>query len=151
MKVILLQDVKGVGKKSQIVDVSDGYALNFLLPRRLAVKETNKSKEILEKQQLDAKLLDEKNRNNAEKLKEELVNITLQFKAKSGKDGKMFGSISLKQIEQELLDKYKISIDKRKFIDKGPISSFGYSRLKIELYKGVIGVINVHIDMDGNK
>ncbi|MGM9874060.1 MAG: 50S ribosomal protein L9 [Bacilli bacterium] len=149
MKVILLQDVKGVGKKSQIVEVSDGYALNFLLPRRLAVKETTKSVEILEKQKLDAKILDETNRKNAEELKEKLTSITLEFKAKSGKDGKMFGSISLKQIEQELLDKHHITIDKRKFIDKGPVSSFGYTRLKIELYKGVVGVINVHIDTEG--
>ena len=71
--------------------------------------------------------------------------ITLEFDAKVGKDNKLFGSISLKQVEEELKDKYQITIDKRKFIDKGPLDSLGFYKLKIELYKGVVGEIKVHI------
>lgn len=149
MKVIMLQDVKGVGKKGQQIEVSDGYANNFLLPKRLAVKETAKSLEILINQKENARLLDEKNRKEAENLKDKLKDITVEFSTKSGKEGKMFGSISLKQVEEQLKSQFKITIDKRKFIDKGPISTFGFTRLQIELYKGVVGVINVHVSEEG--
>lgn len=149
MKVIMLQDVKNVGKKGQQIEVSDGYANNFLFPKHLAVKETNKSLEILANQKENARILDEKNKKEAELLKEKLKTIVLEFTSKSGKEGKMFGSISLKQIEEQLKDKFNIQIDKRKFIDKGPISSFGYSRLQIELYKGIVALISIHVQEEG--
>lgn len=145
MDVILLADVKGVGKKNQTVKVSDGYANNFLLPRHLAVPSSKKSQEILSNQKENERIQDENNRNNAKQLVESLKDITLEFTAKVGKDGKLFGSISLKQIEDEIKNKFNITIDKRKFIDKGPLDSLGFYKLKIDLYKGVIGVINVHI------
>lgn len=145
MKVILLQDVKGLGKKNAQINVSDGYAKNFLFPRKLAVPETQKSLEILANQQENLRIQDEKNRQDALELKEKLKDITLEFEMKSGKDGKMFGSISLKQVEEEMLKVHNIKIDKRKFIDKGPIDIFGIMRLRIELYKGVEGIVNVHV------
>ena len=145
MKVILLKDVKKLGKKDAIVDVSDGYAANYLFPNHLAVPVTNKSKEILNKQQEDARIAEENAKKVAQELAKKLENIEVLFKAKVGKDGKMFGSISLKQIEEEMLAQHNIQIDKRKFIDKGPIDSFGYYKLKIELFKGVVGVIKVHL------
>ena len=76
---------------------------------------------------------------------ETLKGITLEFDAKVGKDSKLFGSISLKQVEEEMKAKHNIVIDKRKFLDKGPLDFLGYHKLRIELYKGVIGVVNVHI------
>ncbi len=145
MKVILLEDVKGVGKKNASVSVSDGYANNFLIPRHLAVPETKKSLEILANQQENLRILDENNRKDAQELSLKLKDIMLEFVAKSGKDGKMFGSISLKQIEEEMLKTFNIKIDKRKFIDKGPVDTFGVTRLRIELYKGVEGIVNVHV------
>ena len=147
MKVILLQDVKKVGKKGQVVEVSDGYAQNFLIPRRLAVKETKKSTEILEQQKEDARLLDEENRKKAEELKAKLSGITLEFKLKTNGD-KVFGSISYKQVEEQLKEKHGIIIDKRKITSKESLDQLGYTKLNIELYKGVIGVINVHIEED---
>lgn len=145
MKVILLQDVKGLGKKNQQIDVSDGYAANFLIPRRLAVKVSEKSVEILEKQKEDARLKEETLRKEAIALSEKLKTITLEFKLKVGGNGKVFGSISLKQVEEQLKSKFNITIDKRKFITKGPVDSLGITRLKIELHKGVVGEIVVHV------
>lgn len=149
MKVILLQDVKKLGKKDQIIEVSDGYAKNFLFPRHLAVQETQKSREILSNQQENARIAELNAKNEAEKLAEVLKDKTLLFKVKSGKDGKIFGSISLKQIEEEMDKQFSIKIDKRKFVDKGPLDSLGFYHLKIELHKGVIGVINVHLEEEG--
>ena len=145
MKVILLQDVKGVGKKNQQIEVSDGYAANFLIPRRLAVKVSEKSVEILEKQKEDARIQFENNKKDAIALSEKLKTITLEFKLKLGANGKVFGSISFKQVEEQLKAKHNIQIDKRKIITKGPIDSLGITKLEIELFKGVIGIINVHV------
>ena len=145
MEVILLADVKNVGKKNQTVNVSDGYANNFLLKKHLAVPVSKKSVEILATQQENARIAEENKKKDAQKLVEILKGVTLEFDAKVGKDSKLFGSISLKQVEEELKAKHGIEIDKRKFIDKGPLDSLGFYKLKIELYKGVVGEVNVHI------
>ena len=135
MKVILLKDVKGVGKKDQVVEVSSGYANNFLFPRKLAVMQTETSSAILKQNQEDEKKRQEQLKQDAIKLKATLANITLEFKAKTGKDGKMFGSISIKQVADQLKSQYHIDIDKRKFVDKIAIDTLGYVVLKNELYK----------------
>ena len=139
MKVILLKDVKGIGKKGEIVNVKDGYGANFLVPNRLAVMYSVKSQEILD----DQKKAEAENieRAAADKLKD----IVLEFSAKGSGDGRMFGTISTKQIEQELKEKHNIEIDKRKFVSKEPVDHFGYSKLTIELYKGITGTITVHV------
>ena len=144
MKVILLQDVKKVGKKGQTVEVSDGYAANFLFPRKLAVKETKKSVEILEQQNEDARVAKENAKAEALRIKEQLEKITLEMKLKAN-GGKVFGSISFKQVEEALKSQFNIIIDRRKIITKDPINQLGYSRLEIELFKGVIGIITVHV------
>jgi len=145
MKVILLKDVKGVGKKSEIVDVKDGYAGNYLIPNKLAVMYSNKSVEILNEQKAEEKenirVLTEK----AQELAKKLETITVEFVANGGGDGRMFGTISTKQIEEELKAKYGIEIDKRKFISKTAVDCFGYTTLDIELYKGVRGKVHVHV------
>ena len=146
MKVILLQDVKKLGKKDQTIEVSDGYANNFLFPRRLAVQVTKKSVEVLENQQEEARENEAKAKAEAEKLAQRLESIMLEFKVKTGREGKLFGAISLKQVADELLNKHGINIDKRKFLDKGPLDMLGYYELKVELHKGVYGKIHVHID-----
>lgn len=145
MKVILLQDVKGVGKKNSIVEVSDGYASNFLIPRKLAVKSTEKGLEVMNKQiQTEKEDLARKEALAKEEAKK-LEAITLEFTAPSSKDGRMMGTISIKQITEELKAKYGITIDKRKFVDKYPCNAFGYTKLKIELFKNVFGTIKVHV------
>lgn len=145
MKVILLADVKKLGKKGQTIEVSDGYAANFLIPKKLAVKVTEKSVEILAKQNEDARIAAENAKRDAEILKGKLKDIKVEFTLKSGANGRVFGSISLKQVEEQLKAKHNITIDKRKFITKGPIDSLGITKLEIELYKGVVGIVTVHV------
>ena len=146
MKVILLADVKKVGKKDQTVEVSDGYANNFLFPRHLAVQVSKKSVEVLENQQEQRRENDAKMKADAQELAKKLDAINLEFKVKTGREGKLFGAISLKQVADELNKQYGIDIDKRKFVDKGPLDQLGYFHLGVELYKGVIGKVHVHLD-----
>ena len=145
MRVILLKDVKGIGKKDQIVTVKDGYAANYLIPNGLAVAHSQKSVEILDKQKADAAEEVKRLTLEAQEAAKKLEGITVEFEAACGADSRMFGSISTKQIEQELKAKYGITIDKRKFIDKTAVDRLGYIKLRIELYKGVIGTVNVHV------
>lgn len=149
MKVILLQDVKKVGKKDQIIEVSDGYAQNFLIARKLAVQVTAKSKEVLQKQQDDEAARQAELCAEAKALAEKLAPIKLEFTVQAGKDGRMFGNVSFKQVADLLQNNYGIIIDKRKIVDKGPLDSLGYHHLKIELYKGVFGTITVYIKAKG--
>ena len=149
MKVIMLQDVKNVGKKNQTVEVNDGYANNFLLPRKLAVPLSKRSSEILANQQENARIAEENAVKEAKELAIKLKDYTCEFTVKVGKDGKLFGGISLKQVEEEMKRKFNVVIDKRKFVDKGPLDSLGYYKLRIELHRGVEGVINVHIQEEG--
>lgn len=145
MKVILLQDVKKLGKKDQTIEVSDGYAVNFLFPRHLAVQVTKKSVEVLANQQEEARVNEAKAKANAQELSKFLDKITLIFKVKTGREGKLFGAISLKQVCEDLERNHHINIDKRKFLDKGPLDELGFHHLKVELHKGVIGQIHVQI------
>ena len=145
MKVILLKDVKNVGKKGEKVTVSDGYGQNFLIPRGLAVLETVHSNNVLEKEKEAERLHQAELKKEAEITKEKLTKIKLVFNAPVGSDGRMFGSISTKQVEEELKAKYNITVDKRKFLEKYNLNSLGYHRLKIELYKDVIGEVVVEV------
>ncbi len=145
MRVILLKDVKGLGKANQIIEVKDGYANNFLLPRNLAVVESKRSVEILNKQKEDKAKDEALKKQEAIDIAEKLKNIVVEFGANAGKDGKMFGAISTKQIEEELKNRFSINIDKRKIISKISVDRLGYTTLDIELYKGVIGKITVHV------
>ena len=145
MKVILLQDVKKVGKKGEMVNVADGYGQNFLIKNRLAVPATEHGKEILARQKEEARLLELKKKEEAEILKKRLKDITLEFKIATGKDGRTFGSVSTKQIAEALEEVYDIKIDKRKIIRDGSIASLGVTKVNIELYKGIIGTVNVHL------
>lgn len=145
MKVILTQDVKKVGKKGEIVEVSDGYGQNFLIKNKLAVFATNTGQEKVAQRKEEERLADLQNKKDAEALKERLEKMVLEFKLSSGKDGRTFGSISTKNVVEELSKTHNIKIDKRKFIDARPIQALGYTNLKIELYKGVIATIRVHL------
>ena len=146
MKVILLKDVKGIGKKNEIVNVKDGYGANYLIPNRLAVMYSEKSQDILNQQKKAEADNIERMKAEATEVSRQLESIVLEFRANGSGDGRMFGTISTKQIEQELKDKHNIQIDKRKFVDKQLVDHFGYTKLKIELYKGIFGTVTVHVN-----
>src|SRR5574344_2368339 len=142
MKVIMLQDVKKVGKKGEVKEVSVGFANNFLFPKKLAVAYTQGSINVLAQQKEEERLKDVENTKNAQEIAAKLKDITLIFEVTTGVEGKLFGSVSLKQVEEELRSKYGIDIDKRKFITKENINSLGYTRLDINLYKDVVGTVD---------
>ena len=144
MKVILLSDVKKVGKKGEVKNVADGYARNFLIKNGLAVMESEGSKKVLDKQNEEAKKLDEEKRAEALKLKEVLASKEFVFKV-NDKNGKVFNSVSTKQIAEKLLSQ-GIVIDKKKIKDTKPISTLGYSFVKIDLYKDVVADIKVKLE-----
>ena len=144
MKVILLKDVKKQGKKDQIIEVSDGYANNFLIKNGLAVKYTETSKNRLstelEKRALDEKLLIDK----CNMLKGRIEKLTLTFEFKVGKNGKIFGSVSSKQIAEELEQK-GINVDKKTIEINYPIDSLGIHEVDIKLHKSVIAKANIAV------
>lgn len=144
MKVILLQDVKKVGKKNEVVDVSDGYARNFLIVKKLAVAVSNTSMDVLNAQKQADREHELELEKRANLLKERLENITLNFKVKVGNGGKVFGSVSSKQIVEKLKKEFDIVIDKRKILTDVTASSLGTTRFKVDLYHNkVIGEIKV--------
>lgn len=145
MKVILLQDVKGVGKKNQTVEVAQGYGQNFLIARKLAVLSTPGAIKVKEKQIEQEKTDYDNKKKEAQEIANKMKEIVLEFHAPSSKDGRMFGAISFKQIAEELKAKHNIIIDKRKFVDKFPVNAFGYTNLQVELFKDVIAPIRVHV------
>lgn len=144
MKVILLQDVKKVGKKGEMVNVADGYGQNFLIKNKLAVMATQQSKDILKKE-ATAKAEQEKQKEaNAKALKEKMKDIVLEFKLSGGTNGRVYGAVSNKAIVDEMKKAHGIEIDKRKFVDFNTIQALGYTNVKVELYKGVIAEFKVH-------
>ena len=146
MQVIFLKDLKGQGKKGDIKEVSDGYAINFLIKKGYAIKKTQGSLIKLNEQKEEDRLHDIELTKNAEKTKKELEKLTLVFTAKAGKMDKMFGSISSKQIKEEL-EKKNYKFDKKQ-IKTETINTFGYHDVIINLYKGVIGKIRVLVNKD---
>jgi len=150
MKVILLADVKKVGKKGETVEVSDGYGANFLIPRKLAKLSTDASQKELARDNAAEEARQKELKAKAEEIAARLEHIEVKFKAKAGKDGRMFGTISRKEIAEGLKEQWGIEVDKHAFIDKYPLNALGYGRLKIELYHGsqgtVVGTVIVHIE-----
>ncbi len=152
MRVILTADVRKLGRKGETVNVSDGYGANYLIPRGLAVPSTANSQKELAKANAEEAVRQKELKKEAEELAKRLEHINVEFKAKMGSNGRMIGTISPKEIVEGLEKQWDIKLDKRKFVDKYPANAFGYTRLKIELYKGdegeVYGVVNVHICED---
>lgn len=145
MKVIFIKDLKGQGKKKDIKEVSDGYAMNYLIKNGYAVKYTKTSNEILNNEIQNEKELFELNTKNANIIKEKLEKEEVTFIVKSGTNNKIFGSISTKQIIDELNKLCYSNIDKRKILIDNPITSLGTHIVKIELFKDVIANIKIKV------
>lgn len=145
MKVILTQDVKSQGKKGDLINVSDGYANNFLLPKGLAMPATKQALNELEgkkgAEQYHKNVEIQKAKNIAERLKE----IKVSIKAKSGKEGKLFGSVTSKDVAEALKAQYNISVDKRKIDLPDGIKTCGIREVDVTLYTGVTGTFKVEV------
>lgn len=145
MKVILTQDVKAQGKKGDLINVSDGYARNFLFPKGLAKEASKQAMNELEgKRGAEAyrrNLEEEKARNIAERMKD----ITVTLKAKAGEGGRLFGSITSKDIAEALKAQFNIDIDKRKLEMKDGIKACGTFEVPVRLYAGIVGAFKVSV------
>lgn len=145
MKVILLQDIKGVGKKDEIINASDGHAKNYLFPRNLAVPADKEHMSKLESKKSSENHKKELEKEAATKNKEEISKITLKIATKSGENGKIFGSITSKEIAENLKKQYKIEVDKKKVSLKEPIKTLGTTNVEIKLYEGIIATLKVMV------
>jgi len=146
MKVILLKDVKGTGKKGDVINASDGHARNFLIPRGLAKSATDGNVAELkhQKQSHDKRKAEEL--EEAKALAEKIGKLTLTFKVKSGEGGKLFGSITTKDLAAELKKSHKINIDKKKFVLEGAIKTTGTTDVKIKVYPSVSAKLKVEVE-----
>lgn len=145
MKVILTQDIKSVGKKGQIIDASDGYARNFLLPKKMAVVADNANLNELKTKQDANKYKKDMSKANAEELSKKMKDFELIFKIKAGENGKTFGSITSKDIAEALNKKYFVEVDKKKIALDDAIKVLGVYTIEIKLFEGIIGKLKVSV------
>ena len=145
MQVILNQDVKGTGKKGQLVNVSDGYARNFLLPKGLAKEATKDNINILKgkKESLEYKIKTET--DEAKAIAEKMKEISVVIKAKAGESGKLFGSVTSKEVSEELTKQHHIQLDKKKFVMPDGIKTLGVTEVDVKLYTGIVGKLKVDV------
>ena len=145
MKAILLANVKGQGKKDDIVEVSDGYARNFLFPKKMAVEANKQNMSLLQGRKDSANFKKEQDKEKANELKDKISKIMLTIKVKSGENGKIFGSITSKEISTELKKQHNIEIDKKKIMLKEAIKEQETFTIEIKLYEGIIGKLKINI------
>lgn len=143
MKVILLQDVKGQGKKGEMLNVSDGYARNFLFPRKLAMEATTDAINAKNIQDAAARRREAEERKAADELRKKLKEMPVRLQAKAGTGGRLFGSITTKEISEALKAQHGVEIPKAKLVQEEPIKSFGTFEVKAKLYPEIQGVITV--------
>ena len=143
MKVILLQDVKGQGKKGQLIEASDGYARNFLIPRKLAVPATAENLNTMKQQEKAKKAQEAAEKAEAEALSEKLKTSVVKLTAKAGTGGRLFGAVTSKEISDGLKAQYGLDVAKSKIVQEEPIKAFGTYELKCKLGYEVTGTIYV--------
>lgn len=145
MKVILLKDVKGQGKKDQVVNVSDGYARNFLLPKGLAVEADAKAMNEIKNKEASKAHKIELEKAAANEVKEKLTSAVVKIKGKAGADGRLYGSVTSSDIADELKKQHSIEVDRRKIVMDGPVKAFGTYTFDIKIYPEITGKITVVI------
>lgn len=145
MKVIFLKDVKGKGKKGEVKNVADGYAQNFLIKQGLAVEANKSNISMLDAQKKKEEKVAKEELQEAQALKQQIEKITVELSAKSGEGGRLFGSVTSKQIAEELQKKHKIKIDKRKIELPDGIRSLGHTKVPVKLHSDVTATLNVHV------
>ena len=145
MKVILKDNIKGVGKKNEVINASDGYARNFLFPKNLAVEATPENMQKLNSQNQAKQYRKDQEKEQAQEIAKKLEKITVEIKVQAGENGKIFGSVSSKEVAESLEKQYKIEIDKKKIEIKEPIKVLGTRTIEARLFEGVIGKIKINV------
>lgn len=146
MKVILLEDVRGSGVKGDVVNVSDGYARNYLLPRGLAIKADKGSLKNLKLKMKSEERRAEREAEEARELAEKLEDVTLVIKAKSGESDKLYGSVTNKELAEELKTQHNLVVDRKKIVMEEPIRQLGDVELEVKLYPNITGKLKVKIE-----
>ena len=144
MKVVLLQDVKSIGKKDQIVNVSDGYARNFLFPRGLAIEANAQAMSEFKNKENAEKFRIKTETENAQANAEKIKGKTIRFSVPAGQGGRLFGSVTTKEIAEKIKKEFDINVDKKK-ISVGEIKSYGTYTAEVKLYQGIVAVIFVFV------
>ena len=145
MKVILTADVKGQGKKDQMVDVSDGYARNFLFPKKLAVVADNKALNEAKNKEASKQYKIETEKANANEIASKLSQVVVKFNVNAGADGRLYGSITSKDIAEALQKQHNITVDKRKIVMPEPIKTYGTYNYDVRLYTEITGHVKVTV------
>ncbi len=145
MKVILLQDIRGKGKKGQMIEASDGYARNYLLPRKLAIEATADNINTMKMNDKAKAEQQAREKTQAQEFAEKLKDVTVEMTAKAGSGGRLFGSITSAEISEALKKQFGITIDKKKIVQEEPIKSFGTFTLKAKLGYEITAGITVHV------
>ncbi|WP_124728571.1 50S ribosomal protein L9 [Staphylospora marina] len=145
MKVILLADVKGTGKKGEVKEVSEGYARNFLIPRKLAIPATDGNLNALKDRKQREERKKEEELKKAKELGEKLNQLTVRLTTRAGEGGRVFGSITSKQISQALKQQHNLDVDKKKIQLGEPIRSLGVTKVPVKLHPEVTATLSVHV------
>ena len=145
MKVILQQDVKGQGKKGQLVEVSEGYARNFLLPKKLAIVATTDAINTMNLKEKARKAEEARMKAEAQETAEKLKNLQVKLTAKAGNGGKLFGAVTTKEISEGLKKQFSIDIPKQKLVLDEPIKAFGTYHVKAKLGFEITGTVSVAV------
>jgi len=143
MKVILKENIKSIGKKDEVVNVSDGYARNYLFAKNLAVEATEGNLAKLQTKKDSATFKKSQEKEEAQKVADKLAKLTLEFRVQAGENGKVFGGVSSKEIAEKLEKEHQIKVDKKKIDLKEPIKILGVKRVDIKLFEGVVGTVKV--------
>lgn len=143
MKVILLDNIKGVGKKDEIINAADGYARNFLFPKKLAVEANAENMSKLNNKKEAASYKKDVEKQAAEELAKKIKGIMLKIKVKAGENGKIFGGVTSKEISDNLKAQYNFNIDKKKIELKDTIKTLGSFNVPIKLFEGVVAQLKV--------
>ncbi len=146
MKVILLDNIKGVGKKDEVINASDGYARNFLFPRKLAVEANAENMSKLKNKQDSVQHKKNVEKEKAEDIAKKLKDITVNIKVKAGDNGRIFGGVTSKEISENLKQQFKIDIDKKKIILNETIKNIGVFNVSVKLFEGIVGNLKINVN-----
>lgn len=148
MKVILKADIKGVGRKDEIINASDGYARNYLFPKNLAVEANNANMAKLKSRNEAKAFKKETEKNAAQEIARKIESLKIVMKVKAGENGKIFGGITAKEIAEILKNKYSIEVDKKKILLNDTIKNIGAFTIDVKLYEGIVAKINLMVEAE---